>query len=511
MTQSRKNLLGLLVALGCIILVVSVFQLFFYKEVPAPPATTEALDPEKVRESIVRIESESDPPGYGTGFFVAPNLIATNIHVVAQPVTISVVKIDIVRQVEEIGEKGSTQIIRDVEKRTPLSVEGVTAFDVKNDLVILKVAAEGVPLPIGNSNNVNIDEPITIAAYPAPYTLMGIQSKSYKVENGKIYSIRKSDKWLRSEINLGGGSSGSPVLNSKSQVVGVYTGGNDNFGYSLAVPSNVIKKLLTKLKTVEPLAEWQKRKLIRSYAYAVQGQNSYNLRLYKDAIIALDNAIQLNPKALHAYTMRGAAKFSLGKIETRLGNTQKAQRFYKDVIRDCNRAIKINPKNASAFTQRAQARFELEDRKGALADYNKAIKINYKHEQVYYIKALFKSSQGDFESKQGDARKAQHIYKESIEYYTYAIKNAPKSFHYYIERAKVKFNLGKSILDHADMKEARMHFQGAIRDFDEGLKLSPRHANAYYKRGLAKEAIGRKEAAKADFDKARELDSNVGK
>ena len=511
MTQSRKNLLGLLVALGCIIFVICVFQLFFYEEVPTPIPITEKLDPEKVRDSIVRIETATDPTGYGTGFFVAPNLIATNIHVVAQPGPTSVVKIDIVRQVEEIGEKGSMQIISDVEEKTFLPVEGVMAYDVKNDLVILKVAAEGMPFPIGNSNDVEIDEEITITSYRPPSTFMGIRSKSYKVEKGKIYSIRKSDKWLRSEINLGGGSSGSPVLNSKGEVIGIHTGGNYDFGYSLAIPSKALKKLLTKSKVVEPLAEWQKRKLIRSYAYSVQGEKSCDLGLFAEAIVHLDNAIQLNPKAIYAYTKRGAAKFNIGMSEAKLGNRQKALRLYTAAIDDYTRAIKINPKNAHAFTLRGEAKFEHDDRKGAFADYNKAIKINYKHEQVYFLKAIYKSEQGDFESMQGAPEKAQCLYEESIAYCTYAIKQAPKSFYYHMERAKVKFYLGKSKTDQGDVVGARQHYQGAIEDFDKALQINPRDANAYYKRGMAKEALGRKEAAKANFDRAKELDPNVGK
>ena len=191
----------MLVALGCIIFVICVFQLFFYKEIPVPTATKEKLDPEKPRESIVRLEIEINPTGYGTGFFVAPDLIATNIHVVAQPDTISAVKIDIVREIEQIGEKGSKKIIRDVEKKTFLPVEGVMAYDVKNDLVILKVATAGTPLPIGNSNDVKIDESITVPSYRPPTTFMGIKGKSFRVNTGTIYSIRKSDKWLRMEIS----------------------------------------------------------------------------------------------------------------------------------------------------------------------------------------------------------------------------------------------------------------------------------------------------------------------
>ena len=71
---------------------------------------------------VVRIEGRH---GAASGFFVEPDKIATNIHVVAQPGPI---------------------FIKSRDKKKIWTVEGVTAFDVKNDLAILKIASEGTPL-----------------------------------------------------------------------------------------------------------------------------------------------------------------------------------------------------------------------------------------------------------------------------------------------------------------------------------------------------------------------------
>ena len=86
---------------------------------------------ESVNDSIVWIESETES---GTGFFVARDKIATNIHVVAHPGPI---------------------FAKLVNKETVWAVEGVTAYDVKNDLVVLKITGEGTPLPLGDSDAVN--------------------------------------------------------------------------------------------------------------------------------------------------------------------------------------------------------------------------------------------------------------------------------------------------------------------------------------------------------------------
>ena len=56
---------------------------------------------------------------------MAPDKIVTNMHVVSSPGVIFAKLSD---------------------NETIWAVEGVTAFDIENDLVILKIAGEGVPL-----------------------------------------------------------------------------------------------------------------------------------------------------------------------------------------------------------------------------------------------------------------------------------------------------------------------------------------------------------------------------
>ena len=63
--------------------------------------------------------------GEGSGFFVRGDLIVTNVHVVA----------------------GATSVLAElVETQTEFVVEGIAAFNPKNDLVILKIAGEGTSL-----------------------------------------------------------------------------------------------------------------------------------------------------------------------------------------------------------------------------------------------------------------------------------------------------------------------------------------------------------------------------
>ncbi len=201
-------------------------------EKPAAPVVD--LTSEKIRDSIVLIESEN---ASGTGFFVAPDKIATNIHSIAYAGPVSVKSSD---------------------KETNWTIEGVVAFDTKNKLVILKLTGEGTPLPLADT--VQIGESVFIPGHP---------DGEYKVTKSSIQSIRKSNRWLRLNTTTSKKINGSPVLNNEGQVIGVIV---PYGGY--AVSSNVLEALLAEPMPMEPLTEWQQRKQVRAAVYYSLGKKN---------------------------------------------------------------------------------------------------------------------------------------------------------------------------------------------------------------------------------------------
>jgi serine protease Do len=186
---------------------------------------------EKVMPAVVTIVSvDAKDIVQGSGFIISSDgKIVTNFHVVA----------------------GKPAILARRSDGSFLVIKSVLASDKANDLAILQ--AEGRNLPfvrLGDSDAVKVGEAICVIG--SPMLLEGA------VSAGVISAVRELQdgrKLLQITAPISEGSSGSPVFNRKGEVIGVASfilseGQNLNF----AVPSNVVKALLSRLGTaIKPI------------------------------------------------------------------------------------------------------------------------------------------------------------------------------------------------------------------------------------------------------------------
>ncbi len=428
---------------------------------------------------------------FGSGFFVEKDKIATNIHVVARPgpVYVKLINNEAIWEVEE-----------------------VTAFDVENDIVVLKISGKGTPLPLGDSSTIQIGESIVTVGYP---------SNKYEVIKAKVHNIRNKDKWIVTTPTLGKGSSGGPLLNSKGEVIGINTHGTKSGNHCISVPSNILKALLNQSVSSEPLAHWQQREQIRAYAYYGIGQDYSIAGNYSKALLNFEKAVLHYPIRFDIYDWRGQTRHKFGKSKAEQGGTAEAQKLYNAAIQDYTDAIQIDPEDASTFYNRGNVKHDLGESKAeqgdiaeaqklyntAIQDWTHAIQIDPEDAATFYNLGVAKYDLGKSKAEQGEAAEAQKLYNAAIQDWTHAIQIDPEDASTFYNRGVAKYVLGESKAEQGGTAEAQKLYNAAIQDWTHAIKLNPENADTFYNRGAAKKALGQHEAAEKDFAKAKELKS----
>ena len=389
--------------------------------------------------------------GYGSGFFVGKDLIVTNIHVIAGAISVSATLVDC--------------------KNKKFIVEGVSDFDAKNDLVVLKVVGEGSPFPVSEGSLPQGGDTINVVGYPG---------KEYKVTEGHIHGIWNNGKWLRMKIKTAKGNSGGPVLNCMGRVIGVHTRGGDLYSY--AVHSNVLKKLLAP-KPVESLKQWNERKISVAYACYLRGEEQYGAGHYRKAIIWLDKAICLCPGNTVFHNYRGKTRRLLG--QSTVGDIAEAQKHYKDAIADYTKTLQIDSKSVEAYDNlgivkcflgqsEVNKKNTVEARQyytDAIKDYTRAIRLCLNYAPAYGNRGFVWARFGRLNKDIGCIVEAQQYYQHAVNDYTKAIElysNCPSTYicRAYICRAEARCVIGELKSNAGSVDAARDLYQGAICDCD---------------------------------------------
>ena len=373
--------------------------------------------------------------GIGSGFFVKPNLIATNYHVI------------------EGAAKGTAKLVG---KYITYNIEGVTATDKTNDLALLKVAAYGIkPLSLGDSDAVRIGATVYVAGNPK-----GLEGT---FSDGIISSRR--DKLTKERLQMTApispGSSGGPVINRKGEVIGISFAGHqalDAQNLNFAIPSKYLKALLEQSKPTKPLS--QGKQSISAETYFLWGNAKYKLGDYVGAIADYTITIRLKPDDADAYYNRGSAKFRLER--------------YIAAIADYDIVIRLKPDDADAYYNRGSAKANLGQYFAAITDYDIAIRLKPDYVEVYHDRGFAKAKLEqyfaaitDFDiairlkpdlakaySSRGIVKAVLGQYFAAITDFDTAIRLKPDYAEAYLVRGMAKDNLGHKVEGGQDIRTA---------------------------------------------------------
>jgi tetratricopeptide (TPR) repeat protein len=441
----------------------------------------------------------------GSGFIIDSNgIVVTNYHVISK-----------------ILKNGGTLLVKtDNDALSPFME--IINYDEENDVALFKI--EGKELPTVKLARDYKPEP------RKDTVVVGIPSGLETANTDSVISgINGKDEIFHIASPISAESSGSPVFNSKDEVIGVATfiseaGQNLNF----AIPVRHVENLLKKNKKSE------KNEIITSKKLTIPAQSSKQ---------GYGQKLELNGGDL--YFTPSVSLYEANKLGTYLGE----KKFFEgmplaiQLNKDCstyqfrlalNKEVEVSEEDMTIFKSFSR---ELSNNVFGgspveihLCNENFETKISFKFEAppVTIASATRQGvEQEDWYDREStlscDGKCAES--KKAIEYWNEAIKLQPDSAETYTRRGIAYDNLGQHQRAIEDFNEAvrlpsnsadvyynrgnayanLKQYQKAIEDFNATIRLKPDFAIAYNNRGDAFSNIGQHEQAIKDFNEAIRL------
>lgn len=406
----------------------------------------------KVQPSTVIVlcyDEKGDVIGQATGFFLNNNgEIITNRHVV----------------------KGSNYTKVKTMDGGIYPVKHILAIDRTGDLVRLsldEMPKKIVPLQL-NFSIPEVGEKVIVIGNP-----MGLE---YTVSEGIVSAVRDVEtfgKIIQISASISPGSSGSPVLNMKGEVIGIATFGMvEGQNLNFAIPSERIKKLadIEKHLSFNKLAKRIREKVFeknddygKGFELAVSGD-------FEEALYYFQEALKKNPDQW-TYSYIGFCNHQLGRFD-------EAVKAYKQ-------AIKLDPKDAMSFSEIGTLYFEMGNEKEAIIYLKKAIELDPTGEYIGWY-AYANLGTAYFRSKQ---------YHEAIEVLKRAIQIDPKA-------EGVHYALG---LCYYSIR----YYNDAIEAYKWAITTDQDNIDIHYNLALAYLMINDKESVLTEYRIIKNLDETV--
>ena len=437
----------------------------------------------KVESSIVAIvtyNQEGKILGLGSGFFVnAGGDVVTNYHVLYGAARAEIRTTD--------------------GKEYPVKL--VLAEDREGDLirVSVDVPKETVhPLPVMSALP-EVGERIIVVGTP-----LGLEKT---VSDGIVSAIRevpKMGKFIQITAPISQGSSGSPVINMKGEVVGVVSffvmlGQNLNF----TIPGERVADLHAGAGI--PLAEREESR-VRDWLGSTEGLYATGLRYiglenFEKALSYFIEAVKRDPKNSDAYFQIGYCRTKLGSYGDAIGAYQQAVQIkprdgdahnnlcatygrvgrYEEAIESCRRAIQLRPDFAEAYNNLGWSYQRQNRYTEAMESCKQAIRLKPDFAMAHY--------------NLGNSYSALKHYDRAVESYKQAIR--------------IKFDYAEGHLNMGAAYHQMGRFEEAITSYKEAIKVKPNLAEAHLNLGITHLKLGDRGSALDEYKILKDLDKEM--
>jgi Flp pilus assembly protein TadD len=347
----------------------------------AASARAEDSLPELIRRvkpsvvSVITYNAAGEVALTGSGFFVRPGEVLTNLHVVEGAHR---------AEIRTFEGKGKTY-----------QVKGLVDVDAEGDLALMSI-----DMPAERTRTVELtatipDEGERIFVIGNPLRLEG------SVADGIVSAVREVPglgRIVQITAPISHGNSGSPVFNMKGQVVGVVTirvMNGENINLALGASRFGALKQNDRLTSFDELTaraskEAQKPDSLSDWWYRT-GLNSLWLGNYDSALGYFETAVNKNPQRADAWIQVGFCKVKQGKNQ--------------DAIKAFEQALKLKPNSYEALNKLGDAYYYAGDNYKALESYKQAVQLRPDLAEGYYNLGLVYLELGDRDSAAAQALK----------------------------------------------------------------------------------------------------------
>ena len=352
------------------------------------PVLTQAQEslPELVKRvkpvvvAIATYDATGEPLMTGSGFFVEPGQVITNLHVIRGAVRADVKTLD-----------GKGKVY---------PVAGALAIDDDGDLALLKI---DMPLERAKKSELAAtlpDEGEKIFVIGNPLKLEG------SVSDGIVSAVREVPnvgRIIQITAPISHGNSGSPVFNLRGEVLGVVTikvtnGQNIN----LAISSARITQLRQgRLRPLSELALKSKGDLAESLYRT--GLESLWLGNYDNAVGYFENAVNKNPNRADAWVQVGYCKVKQGKNQ--------------EAIRAYHQALQLRPEDAQIHNKLGDAYYYAGRLREAIESYTESARLQPECAETFYNLAVAYLESGNPSMAASEARILQRLDQKLYERY----------------------------------------------------------------------------------------------
>ena len=337
----------------------------------------------RVKPSVLAIatyDASGEALMTGSGFFLRPGQVVTNLHVIRGAVRAEIKTLD-----------GKGKIY---------PVAGVVALDEEGDLALLSVE---MPADKARSSQLAAalpDEGERIFVIGNPLKLEG------SVSDGIVSAVREVPNVgniIQITAPISHGNSGSPVFNLKGEVVGVVTvkvtnGQNINLAMAAARVNELHVETLRSLASLSGKGKGDMAEMLYR-----TGLESLWLGNYDNAIGFFENAVNKNPKRADAWIQVGYCKVKQGKNE--------------EAIRAYQQALQLKPDSPEAVNKLGDAYYYAGRLRKAIEAYTEATRLRPDWSEAYYNLAIAYFESGNRSMAATEAHTLQRLDQKLYEKY----------------------------------------------------------------------------------------------